>query len=101
MGWSWEAWGRARVGLGQDLPRVLHVLAKGFPIFYLERVSYEGRCWTKQFQIWSDPENPKSVPKGPGRPPGLPKNYKKYFGPRALWALFGPTGPKNTINTTK
>ena len=32
----WEAWGLARVGFGQVLTKVLHVLAKGFPIFYLE-----------------------------------------------------------------
>ena len=99
MGWSWEAWGWVRVGVGQVLTKVLQVLAKGFPIFYLEGVSYEGRCWTKKFEIWPGPGNPKNVPTGPRRPPGPPKNYKKSFGaPGPLgpfWARgpSGPTGP--------
>ena len=36
MVWSWEAWGWVRVGVGQVLTNVLHVLAKGFPINYLK-----------------------------------------------------------------
>ena len=35
MGWSWEAWGLVREGFGQVLTKVLQVLAKGFPIFYV------------------------------------------------------------------
>ena len=35
MVWSWEAWGRVRVGIRHLLTQVFHVLAKGFPIFYL------------------------------------------------------------------
>ena len=41
IGWSWEAWGWVREGFGQVLAKVLHVLAKGLPTFYLEWVSYE------------------------------------------------------------
>ena len=67
--------GQGPVGFGQVLTKVLQVLAKGFPIFYLEGVSYEGRCWTKKFKIWPGPENPKHVPQGPGRPPDPPKRY--------------------------
>ena len=37
-------------------------------------------------------------PEIPGGPRALPKIIKHLFGPQALWALFGPTGPKGAQN---
>ena len=71
------------MGFGQVLTKVLQVLANGVPTFYLEGVSYEGRCWTEKFEIWPGPENPKKVPRGPRSPPGPAKSSKNIFGARA------------------
>ena len=69
-------------GFEQALTKVLQVLAKGFPIFYLLEVSLGGGiCWTKKLKNWPEPKHPKMFPKVSGGPQAIPKNYKAYLLP--------------------